>query len=185
VVPRRNPCRPWSLPALGAAIIGLMPGEEATPAAVDLSLPTRHPIFLVTFFFHRPRLAGSVSPVVIEHAAMLVATGWPPAKIAKQCKVDERMDRLNRYEATTAYPFLLNVYRDYEQKKLSEGDFLTLLDMLESFLIRRFICGVATSGLTKIFPALYSQARSSSSLEQFTKPCAVAIMSIDVTVALV
>jgi uncharacterized protein with ParB-like and HNH nuclease domain len=79
-------------------------------------------------------------------------------------QVAERMDRLNRYEATTAYPFLLNVYHDYGQKKLSAADFAAILDMLESFLIRRFICGVATSGLTKIFPALYAQARRSTSL---------------------
>ncbi len=82
----------------------------------------------------------------------------------KSAKLRERMDRLNRYEATTVYPFLLNVYHDYNCKKLSEADFAVILDMLESFLIRRFICGVATSGLTKIFPALYSQAGRCPSL---------------------
>jgi uncharacterized protein with ParB-like and HNH nuclease domain len=82
----------------------------------------------------------------------------------KGAKIRERMDRLNRYEATTAYPFLLNVYHDYERKKLSEADFSVILDMLESFLIRRFICGVATSGLTKIFPSLYAQAGRWASL---------------------
>ena len=82
----------------------------------------------------------------------------------KSAKIRERMDRLNRYEATTAYPFLLNVYHDYERKKLSEADFAVILDMLESFLIRRFICGVATSGLTKIFPSLYAQSGRGSSL---------------------
>jgi uncharacterized protein with ParB-like and HNH nuclease domain len=82
----------------------------------------------------------------------------------RSAHIVERMGRLNRYEATTAYPFLLNVYHDYEQKRLSEGDFAAILDMLESFLIRRFICGVATSGLTKIFPALYAQARRGPSL---------------------
>jgi uncharacterized protein with ParB-like and HNH nuclease domain len=76
----------------------------------------------------------------------------------KGAKIRERMDRLNRYEATTAYPFLLNVYYEYERKKLSEADFSVILDMVESFLIRRFICGVATSGLTKIFPSLFAQA---------------------------
>jgi uncharacterized protein with ParB-like and HNH nuclease domain len=73
-------------------------------------------------------------------------------------QIRERLDWLNRYEATTAYPFLLNVYRDYEEKKLTVSDFTRILDILGSFLIRRFICGVATSGLTKIFPALYAQA---------------------------
>ncbi len=79
-------------------------------------------------------------------------------------KIRDRTDRLNRYEATTAYPFLLNVYRDYAQKNLSEADFCAILDMLETFVIRRFICGVATSGLTKIFPGLYAQARRNGSL---------------------
>jgi uncharacterized protein with ParB-like and HNH nuclease domain len=79
-------------------------------------------------------------------------------------RIAERMERLNRYEATTAYPFLLNVYRDYDLKKVSESDFVAILDMLESFLIRRFICGVATSGLTKIFPVLYAQAERGASL---------------------
>jgi hypothetical protein len=84
----------------------------------------------------------------------------------KSAKIRERMDRLNRYEATTAYPFLLNVYHDHDRKKLSEADFAAILDMLESFLIRRFICGVATSGLTKIFPALYAQAGRGASLAE-------------------
>jgi uncharacterized protein with ParB-like and HNH nuclease domain len=82
----------------------------------------------------------------------------------KGAKIRDRMIRLNRYEATTAYPFLLNVYHDYEGKRLSEADFAAILDILDSFLIRRFICGVATSGLTKIFPSLYSQAERGASL---------------------
>jgi uncharacterized protein with ParB-like and HNH nuclease domain len=84
-------------------------------------------------------------------------------------RIRDRVDRLNRYEATTAYPFLLNVYHDYERKKLPEADFAAILDVLESFLIRRFICGVATSGLTKIFPALYAQAQRGTSLVEGVK----------------
>jgi uncharacterized protein with ParB-like and HNH nuclease domain len=92
------------------------------------------------------------------YARILDPRDEPRASIA------ERLDRLNRFEATTAYPFLLNVYHDYEQGSLSEADFVAILDILESFLIRRFICGVATSGLTKIFPPLYGQAREHKSL---------------------
>jgi hypothetical protein len=84
----------------------------------------------------------------------------------RSAKIAERMGRLDRYEATTAYPFLLSVYHDYEAKKLSEADFAAILDVLESFLIRRFVCGVATSGLTKIFPALYGQAQRATSLAE-------------------
>ncbi len=69
-----------------------------------------------------------------------------------------RLARLNRFEATTAYPFLLNVYHDYARGRVTEGDFAAVLDVLETFLIRRFVCGVPTNALGKIFIALYAQA---------------------------
>lgn len=74
-------------------------------------------------------------------------------------RLRERLVRLNRLEVTVAYPFLLNVYGDYARGALSEDDFVDLLDTLESFLVRRFVCAVPTHGLNKIFPPLYVQAK--------------------------
>ena len=74
-------------------------------------------------------------------------------------RLRERMFRLNRIEVTVAYPFLLNIYADFEANKLSEAEFTTVLDLLENFMIRRWVCGVPTYGLNKIFPPLYAQAR--------------------------
>ncbi len=64
------------------------------------------------------------------------------------------MNRLNRIEATTAYPFLLNVYFDYENDRISSESFARILDILESFLVRRFVCGMPTSPLNKVLPTL-------------------------------
>ena len=75
-----------------------------------------------------------------------------------------RLARLNRFEATTVYPFLLNVYRDYESSRFSAADFAAVLDVLESFLIRRFVCGIPTNALSKIFVALYAQAMAAGTL---------------------
>lgn len=72
-----------------------------------------------------------------------------------------RLTRLNRIEVTVAYPFLLNVYHDYSTAIISEEEFSECLDILENYLIRRFVCGVPTYGLNKIFPPLYSQAKQS------------------------
>ena len=69
-----------------------------------------------------------------------------------------RLSRLNRFEATTAYPFLLNVYDEFVTGRLPEQDFVAVLDVVESFLIRRFVCGVATNTLRKTFVSLYAQA---------------------------
>jgi uncharacterized protein with ParB-like and HNH nuclease domain len=76
----------------------------------------------------------------------------------KSPRIVARLTRLNRFEATTAYPFLLNVYHDYATRKLSEDDFAAVLDVLETFLIRRFICNVPTHGLNRMFASLYGQA---------------------------
>jgi uncharacterized protein with ParB-like and HNH nuclease domain len=80
-----------------------------------------------------------------------------------------RLARLNRFEATTAYPFLLNVYHDYARNRVSEGEFKSVLDLLEAFLIRRYVCGVPTNALSRIFVGLYSQAVSNGPLLEGVK----------------
>ena len=63
--------------------------------------------------------------------------------------------RLNRIEVTTAYPLLLNFYNDYANGKIDKNGFVTILKILENYLIRRFVCNIATNQLNKIFPTVY------------------------------
>ena len=70
------------------------------------------------------------------------------------------LNRLSRIEVTTAYPFLLNCYDDYSQKKITADEFVNILKTLENFMIRRFVCNIPTNQLNKIFPPLYSQVHS-------------------------
>ena len=65
--------------------------------------------------------------------------------------------RLNRIEVTTAYPLLLNLYGHYADNKISKTDFVAILKNLENYLIRRFVCNVATNQLNKIFSAVIPQ----------------------------
>ncbi|MDD1414424.1 DUF262 domain-containing HNH endonuclease family protein [Dolichospermum sp. ST_con] len=74
------------------------------------------------------------------------------------------LERINRLEQATVYPFLLNCYHDYEENKLSEADFISVLQILENFIIRRFVCNVQTRGLNRIFSVLYSQVSKESNL---------------------
>ncbi len=75
----------------------------------------------------------------------------------KEAEIEIRklLTRLNRFEVNTAYPFLLNCYDDYSQRKISAAEFADILQIIENFLIRRFVCNVPTHGLNKIFPILY------------------------------
>jgi uncharacterized protein with ParB-like and HNH nuclease domain len=74
-------------------------------------------------------------------------------------KLSWSLKRLNRLEVSTAYPFLLSCYHDYKEEKLVAEHFFEILQTLENYLIRRFVCSIPTSQLNKIFPLLYAQAR--------------------------
>ncbi|MDD2476964.1 MAG: DUF262 domain-containing protein [Dysgonamonadaceae bacterium] len=69
------------------------------------------------------------------------------------------LERLNRIEVNTAYPFLLNCYEDHTKNIISLDEFVEVIKIIENFAIRRFVCNVSTKNLSKIFPSLYSQVQ--------------------------
>ena len=77
--------------------------------------------------------------------------------------IQKALARIKQLEVTTSYPFLLNCYHDYEQKKISASDFVDVLKVIENFIIRRFVCNMPANTLNKVFPPLYSQIRSRNS----------------------
>lgn len=73
-------------------------------------------------------------------------------------KIQQMLKRINRLEVTTAYPFLLNVFKEFyetDQNKLIE-----ILKIIENFIIRRFVCNIPTNQLNKIFPSLYLESKN-------------------------
>lgn len=95
---------------------------------------------------------------------LLMFSGYYKKLIYPECETHSEirrlLSRLNRFEVNTAYPFLLNCYADYSENKISTEEFISILRVIENFLIRRFICNVPTHGLNKIFPSLYPNIRS-------------------------
>ncbi|GAA7313757.1 DUF262 and DUF1524 domain-containing protein [Helicobacter pylori] len=54
-------------------------------------------------------------------------------------------------EMDVIYPLLLELYSDYSDGVLSKQDFIPIIYLTESYLVRRAVCGLATNGLNKIF----------------------------------
>lgn len=77
-------------------------------------------------------------------------------------QIKSYLKRLNRIEVTTAYPLLLNLYSDYEQRVISATEFAHILQLLENYLIRRFVCNYPTNQLNRIFPVIYKAMRQHS-----------------------
>lgn len=67
-----------------------------------------------------------------------------------------RFERLNRIEVTTAYPLLLFVYGKYDNGNITKEEFCGVIDVIENYLIRRFVCDYKTNTLNKTFGAAYS-----------------------------
>jgi uncharacterized protein with ParB-like and HNH nuclease domain len=69
-------------------------------------------------------------------------------------KISFSISRLNTFEFSTGYPFLLAVYEDYFQTRLTKDLFLEGLQVLENYMVRRYIAGESTNFLNKVFPSL-------------------------------
>ena len=78
--------------------------------------------------------------------------------------VHPRLRRFQRLEVSVVWPLLLNLYAEHDAGTLSIGEFTAILDTLENYFIRRFVCSVPTYGLNKILTPLYHQAKSHPSL---------------------
>jgi uncharacterized protein with ParB-like and HNH nuclease domain/predicted transport protein len=65
----------------------------------------------------------------------------------------------------TAYPFLLEAYDDYSRGRLSQKDFVEIARLVESYVLRRAICGIPTNSLNKTFLTLSSRIDKDRYLE--------------------
>lgn len=73
-------------------------------------------------------------------------------------EVADRLDRVRRLKVTVAYPFLLRVYDAYDAGSLSRDQVLEILDILESFIIRRSVCNMPTNQLRRMLPPVFDAA---------------------------
>ncbi len=70
-------------------------------------------------------------------------------------EIREQIKYINKLEINVAYPFLLEVYSDYTNNVINKEIFIEILELVQSFTWRRFIVGLPTNALNKIFMRLY------------------------------
>ncbi len=56
-------------------------------------------------------------------------------------------------EMDVIYPLLLELYSDYSDGVLSEDDFKSSIELIESYIFRRAVCGLGANSLNKVFPS--------------------------------
>lgn len=66
-----------------------------------------------------------------------------------------QLEYINRLEINVAFPFLMKVYEDYSNNIIDKPTFISVLNLVQSYTWRRFILGLPTNALNKIFMGLY------------------------------
>jgi uncharacterized protein with ParB-like and HNH nuclease domain len=74
--------------------------------------------------------------------------------------------RLNKLETVVSYPFLLEIFNDNENGIITDDELINILKIIESFVLRRFICDVPTNALNKIFMTLGKEIKKHEDYEQ-------------------
>lgn len=72
---------------------------------------------------------------------------------------------LRELKVDVAYPFLLDVYHDYKQGRLTSEEVLQVVRLVESYVFRRAICAIPTNSLNKTFAGLSRSLKKDRYLE--------------------
>ncbi|GAA8787562.1 hypothetical protein VN0559_13130 [Helicobacter pylori] len=68
-------------------------------------------------------------------------------------------------EMDVVYPLLLELYSDYKDGVLSKQDFIPIIALTESYLVRRAVCGFNTNVLNKVSPSFTKKINKDQYLE--------------------
>lgn len=80
-------------------------------------------------------------------------------------EINEVIQNINNLRVEVAYPFLLELYFDYEHGTLPREDFLEILKTIENYVFRRSICGVPTNSLNATFATIGKEIDKKNYLE--------------------
>lgn len=67
--------------------------------------------------------------------------------------------RLNFLKIETPYPFFMRVLDEYQQGLLGDNDLTHIFKMIETYLTRRIVCNIPTTGSNKLFASLHKDIK--------------------------
>lgn len=84
-------------------------------------------------------------------------------------EIRTQLEHINRLEISVAYPFLMKVYDDYSKSVIDKYIIISILNLVQSYTWRRFIVGLPTNALNKIFMSLYDKIEKADYLLSIQK----------------
>ena len=75
----------------------------------------------------------------------------------KDRDISKHLAYIKLLEINVAYPFLLQVYADYIKQIINKETLVDVLELLQSYTWRRFVVGLPSNALNKVFMGLYER----------------------------
>jgi len=85
----------------------------------------------------------------------------------KNKELREIFKDINELKVEVAFPFLLEAYDDYTKGLVKTDEFKEILNLTESYVFRRAICGISPAALNQIFATLGKEVDKEKYLESF------------------
>ena len=82
------------------------------------------------------------------------------------------LEYITRLEINVAFPFLLQVFEDEDNGIIDNTTLIKILKLIQNYAWRRFVVGLPTNALNKIFMTLYSEVHT----EEYYDSIAIALM---------
>lgn len=83
--------------------------------------------------------------------------------------ISHSLNYIKKLDVNVSYPFFMKVYRDYEDKIIDTEIFTEVIELIESFVLRRFISEAPTNSMNKIFMSLYGKIDKNNYLMSLQK----------------
>ena len=79
-----------------------------------------------------------------------------------ETEIGTRLQRLKLLDYSTAFPFLLQVFELLDASIISEEEVCSVLDCLENYMVRRYLCNEPTNYMNKMFAVLFRSVDASN-----------------------
>jgi uncharacterized protein with ParB-like and HNH nuclease domain len=94
-------------------------------------------------------------------------------KMVKQNEDDPLLNKywinLEKLDVNVVYPLMLKLYSCYEKGNLTKNDFVAIFKLIESYILRRLICGLPTHSLKNVFLSIIKNLDENNYVDSIEK----------------
>lgn len=82
----------------------------------------------------------------------------------KDSELKALWSELRVLDVNVSYPFMMRVYNDFGNGKITKPEFITIIKVTISYIVRRAICEIPTNSLNKTFATFYGKIKQDNYL---------------------